>query len=167
MQSSKHEVKLDYEFYKHEADERIKWVMDYFNGHAKFLSKKPIIPDQPERRNVVGAVVNINIYASFTITFVFGKSRFSYYISFKNVPFKKNSPNGISGVLIFDTFEEFECLMFNPTYDNIHLMLDKLDSFLKYLISEKELRPDYSYYKIGMLKVCEINGWDPEGRIDE
>ncbi|MGL4383209.1 MAG: hypothetical protein ACRCTA_05790, partial [Bacilli bacterium] len=164
---SKYSYELDYGFYKREAKERIKWIMDYFNGHAKLLSKKTVIPDRPDRDNVVSALARIEIYSSFIISFGVGKTSFSYYISFKDRPSRKNIETGISGVLIFDTYEEFRYLMFNPTYDNIHIMLDKLDEFINHLLVEKEKHQDYSYYKIGMLKVCEINGWDPEGRIDE
>ncbi|MGL4382966.1 MAG: hypothetical protein ACRCTA_04540 [Bacilli bacterium] len=167
MLSNKNDIKLDYSFYNNQAKDIISWIMTYFPGEIKLLSKKPIFSDRLDRDNSSGARVDTFIYKSFYVVFTIDKSKFMYGVYFDKPAKVINSKFAILSVLLFDTYEEYRKLSFNPTYDNVHIMLDKLNEFINYLLVEKEKHPDYSYYKIGMLKVCEIKGWDPEKRIKE
>ncbi len=65
MQKNK---KLDYDtIYNGRAVEISKMIMSYYGEDIKLVSKKEVIPDRPERDNVVGVVYTYQLYKDYTI----------------------------------------------------------------------------------------------------
>lgn len=65
MQANK---ELDYDtIYNEKAEEVVKMIVLHFGKDIKFLSKKEVLPDRPERDNIVGVILKFELYENVTL----------------------------------------------------------------------------------------------------